>query len=111
MIGEKEMLDIAYVLSRNTPLRTLNLRDNVVDAKASLVLAQSLGSNSHLRELDLRDNKLGNAGVAVLMEPFILQKLRSSAAAEGRRTNEKSGSNDKAEKDELDLDAIEGGVE
>jgi Ran GTPase-activating protein (RanGAP) involved in mRNA processing and transport len=72
MIGEKEMLDIAYVLSRNTPLRTLNLRDNVVDAKASLVLAQSLGSNSHLRELDLRDNKLGNAGVAVLMEPFIL---------------------------------------
>lgn len=107
MIGEKEMLDIAYVLSRNTPLRTLNLRDNVVDAKASLVLAQSLGSNSHLRELDLRDNKLGNAGVAVLMEPFILQKLRSSAAAEGRRANEKSGSNDKAEKDEPDLDAIE----
>ena len=107
MIGEKEMLDIAYVLSRNTPLRTLNLRDNVVDAKASLVLAQSLGSNSHLRELDLRDNKLGNAGVAVLMEPFILQKLRSSAAAEGRRMNEKSGGNDKGEKDEPDLEAIE----
>lgn len=76
MIGEKEMVDIAYVLSRNTPLRTLNLSDNVVDAKASLVLAQSLGSNSHLRELDLRNNRLGNAGVAVLMEPFIRQKLR-----------------------------------
>jgi len=59
MIGEKEMLDIAYVLSRNTPLRTLNLRDNVVDAKASLVLAQSLGSNSHLRELDSETTSLG----------------------------------------------------
>ena len=39
MIGEKEMNDIAYVLSSNTPLRTLNLSNNVVDAKASLVLA------------------------------------------------------------------------
>ena len=73
MIGEKEMNDIAYVLSSNTPLRTLDLSKNVVDAKASLVLAQSLGSNSHLRELDLRENILGNAGIAVLMEPFILQ--------------------------------------
>ena len=71
MIGEKEMIDIAYVLSRNTPLRTLNLRENDVDAKASLVLAQSLRSNSNLKELDLRDNRLGNAGVAVLLEPFI----------------------------------------
>ena len=76
MIGSKEMLDIAYVLSRNTPLRTLNLSDNVVDAKAALVLAESLGSNSHLKELDLRNNKLADAGVAVLMTPFILQRLQ-----------------------------------
>ena len=80
MIGEKEMLDIAYVLSRNTPLRTLNLRYNIIDAKASLILALSLVTNSNLREIDLRDNILGNAGIAVLMEPFILQKLRNAAA-------------------------------
>lgn len=76
MIGEKEMRDIAYVLSRNTPLRTLNLSDNVVDAKAASVLAESLGSNSHLRELDLQNNRLGDAGIAVLIEPFILQRLQ-----------------------------------
>mmetsp|Transcript_5920 Transcript_5920/g.9662 ORF Transcript_5920/g.9662 Transcript_5920/m.9662 type:complete len:205 (+) Transcript_5920:2323-2937(+) len=39
MIGEREMQDIAYVISRNTPLRTLNLSDNVVDPSAALVLA------------------------------------------------------------------------
>lgn len=75
MIGEKEMNDIAYVLQRNTPLKTLNLSDNVVDAKAAKILANALGHNSHLRELDLRDNKLGDSGIAVLIEPFILQKI------------------------------------
>lgn len=39
MIGRWEMRDIALVLSRNIPLRTLNLSDNVVDAKAALILA------------------------------------------------------------------------
>lgn len=97
------MLDIAYVLSRNTPLRTLNLSDNVVDAKASLVLAQSLGSNSHLRELDLRNNRLGNAGIAVLMEPFILQKLRL-AEDEGQSGGKKTA---KSEKGLGDTDADE----
>ena len=75
MIGEKEMNDIAYVLQRNTPLKTLNLSDNVVDAKAAKILANALCHNSHLRELDLRDNKLGDPGIAVLIEPFILQKI------------------------------------
>jgi Ran GTPase-activating protein (RanGAP) involved in mRNA processing and transport len=72
MIGEKEMNDIAYVLQRNTPLKTLNLSDNVVDAKAAKILANALGYNSHLREIDLRNNKLGDSGIAVLIEPFIL---------------------------------------
>jgi Ran GTPase-activating protein (RanGAP) involved in mRNA processing and transport len=75
MIGEKEMNDIAYVLQRNTPLKTLNLSENVVDSKAAKILAKALGHNSHLRDLDLRNNKLGDAGIAVLCEPFILQKL------------------------------------
>ena len=92
MIGDKEMIDIAYVLSRNTPLRTLNLSDNAVDAKAALVLAESLGSNSHLRELDLRNNKLGDAGVAVLMEPFIQQKLQKALDKEARNGPEKAPS-------------------
>ena len=92
MIGDKEMIDIAYVLSRNTPLRTLNLSDNAVDAKAALVLAESLGSNSHLRELDLRNNRLGDAGVAVLMEPFILQKLQKAGSGDGKSGPEKAPS-------------------
>jgi len=75
MIGEKEMGDIAYVLSRNTPLRSLNLAENVVDAKAALVLASALESNSHLRELDLRQNKLQDAGIAILMRIFIQKRL------------------------------------
>jgi len=54
MIGRNEMRDIAYVLKRNTPLRTLNLSENVVDVKAALVLADALRFNSNLRELDLR---------------------------------------------------------
>ena len=33
MIGEKEMIDIAYVISINPQLKTLNLSDNTVDAK------------------------------------------------------------------------------
>jgi hypothetical protein len=48
MIGEKEMMDIAYVISRNTPLRTLNLSDNAVDAKSAVILADALGNNNHL---------------------------------------------------------------
>jgi hypothetical protein len=28
-----------------------------------------------LREIDLRNNKLGDSGIAVLIEPFILQKI------------------------------------
>lgn len=75
MIGEKEMLDISLVLSRNTPLMTLNLSDNVIDAKAALILANSLKSNSNLKELDLRNNRLKDAGIALLMEIFIQQKL------------------------------------
>ena len=71
MIGEKEMIDIAYVLSINTPLRRLDISQNVVNAKASLILAESLKTNSHLETLDLRQNKLGDAGIAVLLEPFI----------------------------------------
>ena len=72
MIGEKEMLDIAYVLSRNTPLKHLNLRNNVVDAKAALILANSLATNSNLRQLDLTHNKLKDVGIALLMEIFII---------------------------------------
>jgi NLR family CARD domain-containing protein 3 len=71
MIGEKEMNDIAYVVGRNTPLRTLNLSNNAVDAKAALILAEALCSNSHLKELDLSNNQMKDAGIAVLMEPFI----------------------------------------
>ena len=56
MIGEKEMMDIAYVVSRDTPLKTLNLSDNAVDAKSAVILATALGMNSHLLELDLRNN-------------------------------------------------------
>ena len=76
MIGKKEMKDIAYVLARNTPLRTLNLSENVVDAKAARVLADALCSNSNLRELDLRHNCLNDAGIAVLTEIFTMQKLQ-----------------------------------
>lgn len=54
MIGRNEMRDIAYVIKRNTPLKTLNLSDNVMDVKAALVLADALCSNSNLRVLDLR---------------------------------------------------------
>jgi hypothetical protein len=42
MIGEKEMIDIAYVLSIDTPLRALDISKNVVDAKASVILSKSL---------------------------------------------------------------------
>ena len=72
MIGEKEMNDIAYVLSKNVQLKTLNLSDNVIDAKAALVLAKSLKNNSNLMELDLRRNRLKNGGIALLMEIFIM---------------------------------------
>ena len=75
MIGEKEINDIAYVISRNTPLKILNLSDNVIDTNAAFILAEALKSNSHLRELDLSSNRLGDAGIALLMQPFILQKL------------------------------------
>jgi Ran GTPase-activating protein (RanGAP) involved in mRNA processing and transport len=72
MISEKEMIDISFVLSINTPLRNLNLSQNVVNAKAAKILSESLRTNSHLKVLDLRENKLGDAGVAVLLEPFII---------------------------------------
>ena len=72
MIGEKEIEDIAFVISRNTPLRTLNLSDNIVDAKSAVLLAQALAKNSHLKEIDLRNNRLGDAGIAIILEPFIL---------------------------------------
>lgn len=76
MIGEKEIADIAYVLKKNTPLKVLNLSNNVIDPKAALLLSEALSSNSNLRELDLSCNKLGNAGVAILAELFVKQKLQ-----------------------------------
>jgi hypothetical protein len=75
MIGEKEMIDIGYVLEKNTPLATLNLSNNVIDPKAATVLAKCIGANSNLKELDLSNNKLGNCGIGVLLEAFIIQKL------------------------------------
>lgn len=75
MIGEKEMNDIAYVISKNTPLVHLNLSENVIDAKAAMVLAKSLEHNSNLKVIDLRFNKLGDAGIALIMEIFIRQQL------------------------------------
>jgi len=71
MIGEKEMMDIAYVLQKNTPLTILDLSNNVIDPKAAQILSNALGTNSNLRQLDLRNNKLGNCGVAQIMEVFI----------------------------------------
>jgi NLR family CARD domain-containing protein 3 len=76
MIGEKEMIDIAYVISINPQLKTLNLSDNTVDAKSAVVLADALGSNSHLKEIDLRNNRLKDAGIAILLEPFIALSLQ-----------------------------------
>ena len=67
MIGKKEVRDIAYVLQRNTPLRSLNLSDNVVDCKAAIILSEALCSNSNLKELDLRNNLLKDDGIAVLL--------------------------------------------
>jgi Ran GTPase-activating protein (RanGAP) involved in mRNA processing and transport len=74
MIGEKAMNDIAYVIAKNIQLKALNLNDNVIDAKATLVLAKALKTNSNLQELDLRKNKLKNAGIAELMQIFIIQQ-------------------------------------
>ena len=54
MIGLKEVIDISYVLAKNTPLRTLNLSQNAIDAKAALILSEGFAANSHLREVDLR---------------------------------------------------------
>mgnify|MGYP006102743675 CR=1 FL=1 len=101
MIGEKEMNDIAYVLQKNTPLKTLNLSDNVVDAKAAKILANALGHNSHLRELDLRDNKLGDSGIAVLIEPFILQKVLKHRNYTSTIISEEAESNGAFKKDLL----------
>jgi Ran GTPase-activating protein (RanGAP) involved in mRNA processing and transport len=84
------MNDIAYVLAKNTPLRVLNLSDNVVDAKAALVLSRALGSNSNLRELDLRNNRLKNAGVALLMEIFIMQQLQKLPQIEEKKSKAKA---------------------
>ena len=75
MIGLKEVIDISYVLAKNTPLRTLNLSQNAIDAKAALVLSEGFAANSHLREVDLRQNILEDSGIAVLLRPFIMQKL------------------------------------
>jgi Ran GTPase-activating protein (RanGAP) involved in mRNA processing and transport len=72
MIGLKEIIDISYVLSKNTPLRTLNLSENAIDAKAALILAEGLADNSHLRVVDLRQNRMEDAGIAVLLQPFIM---------------------------------------
>ena len=72
MIGRNEIKNIAYVLKRNTPLRILNLSRNKIDPKAALILADSLRPNSTLRELNLSYNILGDAGIAVIAEIFIL---------------------------------------
>jgi Ran GTPase-activating protein (RanGAP) involved in mRNA processing and transport len=101
MIGEKEMIDIAYVLSIDTPLRSLDISKNVVDARASVILANSLRTNSHLRKLDLRENKLGNAGIAVLLEPFIQQQIRKMQFPEDVRA--RPANNDQLGKSGMEL--------
>jgi len=41
-----------------------------------------------LREIDLRNNKLKNAGIAVLLEPFILQGIHKTKAKQLKEATE-----------------------
>ena len=120
MIGKKEMKDIAYVIGRNTPLRTLNLAENVVDAKAARILADALCNNSNLRELDLTSNCLKDAGIAVLLEIFTMQKLqkwyrRGGHTGESYYAKALLAPGEKPEKKKMnavaDSEAAEGGTE
>jgi hypothetical protein len=42
MIGENAMIDIALLVSKNSPLKSLNLSQNVVNPKASLILSEAI---------------------------------------------------------------------
>lgn len=66
---------LCEMISKNTPLRTLNLSQNELDADCAALLANALVYNSNLRVLNVRDNRLGDLGVNLLVAPLIRKQL------------------------------------
>lgn len=67
---------LCEMISKNTPLRTLNLSQNELDADCAALLANALVYNSNLRVLNVRDNRLGDLGVNLLVAPLIRKQLQ-----------------------------------
>ena len=51
----------------NSPLKTLNLEKNNLDADCGILFANVLKSNSNLQVLNISKNKLGDMGINYLL--------------------------------------------
>jgi Ran GTPase-activating protein (RanGAP) involved in mRNA processing and transport len=63
MLSLEDARMLADMINKNTPLKTLNLSQNELDADCAALIANALIYNSNLTVLNLKDNRLGDLGV------------------------------------------------
>lgn len=71
MLGLEDARMLADMISKNTPLKTLNLSQNDLDANCAALIANALVYNSNITVINVRDNRLGDLGVQLLIAPLI----------------------------------------
>jgi len=76
MLGLEDARMLADMLSKNTPLRTLNLSQNELDSDCAALIANALVYNNSLNVLDLKSNRMGDFGVQHLLTPLIRKELQ-----------------------------------
>lgn len=76
MLGLEDARMLADMISKNTPLKTLNLSQNDLDANCAALIANALVYNSNITVINVRDNRLGDLGVQLLIAPLIRKQLQ-----------------------------------
>jgi len=71
LLGVVDMKIISNMISKNPPLRILNLSQNNFDFECTFIMGDALISNTRLKSLDLSNNRLGDLGVRNLLKPMI----------------------------------------
>jgi hypothetical protein len=76
------------MISKNTPLKILNLSKNSFDYESAAIIGDSLLNNSNLKSLDMSYNRMGDTGIRNLLYPLLMIGLKSCGAiAQGSASN------------------------
>jgi Ran GTPase-activating protein (RanGAP) involved in mRNA processing and transport len=80
LLSFKEAQLIASMITKNTPLKILNLQRNSFDHQSAVVIGDALLSNNNLKSLDMSYNRIGDVGVRNLLYPLLMMGLKDVGA-------------------------------